>query len=173
MNSNKEQEYGVEKKITDSVVEMNNIRHTPVVMTAFPKMKESLSYKNILKEVLSNGLDTSLRDSAKNLSNPSVPNRVTFGDENDKKLAPAENNVESHTDSELIPKAKSELTPNQEVYPFASLSDLSMHFKSITAQKIMSGVSINSIDTMVEVNVAAAEKQNNCDVTIHTDFGLV
>jgi hypothetical protein len=25
----------------------------------------------------------------------------------------------------------------------------------------------------VEVNMAAAEKQNNCDVTIHTDFGMV
>jgi hypothetical protein len=57
--------------------------------------------------------------------------------------------------------------------PYSSLSDLTVHFKSIAAQKILKGVSINSIDTLVEVNMAAAEKQNNCDVTIHTDFGMV
>jgi hypothetical protein len=58
---------------------------------------------------------------------------------------------------------------------YPSLSDLTVHFKSLAAQKILKGISINSIDTLVEVNMAAAnnEKQNNCDVTIHTDFGLV
>lgn len=59
---------------------------------------------------------------------------------------------------------------------FPSLSDLTVHFKSLTAQKILKGISINSIDTLVEVNMAAAaanEKQNNCDVAIHTDFGLL
>nr|CAD7442093.1 unnamed protein product [Timema bartmani] len=57
--------------------------------------------------------------------------------------------------------------------PYTSLSDLTVHFKSLAAQKILKGVSINSIDTLVEVNMAAAEKQNNCDVTIHTDLGMV
>ncbi|XP_065341055.1 uncharacterized protein knockout isoform X2 [Cloeon dipterum] len=59
---------------------------------------------------------------------------------------------------------------------FPSLSDLTVHFKSLTAQKILKGISINSIDTLVEVNMAAAaanEKQNNCDVTIHTDLGVL
>nr|CAD7588550.1 unnamed protein product [Timema genevievae] len=56
--------------------------------------------------------------------------------------------------------------------PYTSLSDLTVHFKSLAAQKILKGVSINSIDTLVEVNMAAAEKQNNCDVTIHTDLGM-
>ncbi|XP_059478233.1 mucin-12 [Neocloeon triangulifer] len=58
---------------------------------------------------------------------------------------------------------------------FPSLSDLTVHFKSLTAQKILKGISINSIDTLVEVNMAAAanEKQNNCDVSLHTDFGVV
>jgi hypothetical protein len=60
-----------------------------------------------------------------------------------------------------------------DVCPYSSLSDLTVHFKSIAAQKILKGVSINSIDTLVEVNMAAAEKQSNCDVTIHTDFGMV
>ncbi|KAK4879140.1 hypothetical protein RN001_007286 [Aquatica leii] len=54
---------------------------------------------------------------------------------------------------------------------FPSLSDLSFNFTSLAAQKILQGVSINSIDTLVELNTAV-EKQNNCDV-VHTDFGLV
>lgn len=56
---------------------------------------------------------------------------------------------------------------------FPSLSDLSFNFTSLAAQKILKGVSINSIDTLVELNMAAnGEKQNNCDI-VHTDFGLV
>lgn len=55
---------------------------------------------------------------------------------------------------------------------FPSLSDLSFNFTSLAAQKILKGVSINSVDTLVELNMAAnVEKQNNCDV-VHTDFGL-
>ncbi|KAF5269189.1 hypothetical protein FQR65_LT02490 [Abscondita terminalis] len=54
---------------------------------------------------------------------------------------------------------------------FPSLSDLSFNFTSLAAQKILQGVSINSIDTLVELNTAV-EKQNNCDI-VHTDFGLV
>ncbi|KAF6211409.1 hypothetical protein GE061_011921 [Apolygus lucorum] len=53
--------------------------------------------------------------------------------------------------------------------PFPSLSDLSLHFTSLAAQNILNGVSINSIDTLVEVNMAA-EKHNN---SIHTDLGVV
>jgi hypothetical protein len=68
---------------------------------------------------------------------------------------------------------KSREDGSMDLYPYSSLSDLTVHFKSIAAQKILKGVSINSIDTLVEVNMAAAEKQNNCDVTIHTDFGMV
>lgn len=58
-------------------------------------------------------------------------------------------------------------------HQFPSLSDLSFNFSSLAAQKILKGVSINSIDTLVELNMAAnGEKQNNFDV-VHTDFGLV
>lgn len=63
--------------------------------------------------------------------------------------------------------------PRQNKDQFPSLSDLSFNFTSLAAQKILKGVSINSIDTLVELNMAAnGEKQNNCDV-VHTDFGLV
>lgn len=64
---------------------------------------------------------------------------------------------------------------NQDFYNFPSLSDLSFNFTSLAAQKILKGVSINSVDTLVELNMAAnsAEKQNNRDVAACTDFGLV
>ncbi|XP_041976658.1 serine/threonine-protein kinase DDB_G0283821 [Aricia agestis] len=61
-------------------------------------------------------------------------------------------------------------------YNFPSLSDLSYNFTSLAAQKILKGVSINSVDTLVELNMAAnnAEKQNNREVAaVCTDFGLV
>ncbi|XP_050306817.1 storkhead-box protein 1 isoform X2 [Anthonomus grandis grandis] len=56
---------------------------------------------------------------------------------------------------------------------FPSLSDLSFNFTSLAAQKILKGVSINSVDTLVELNMAAnnIDKPNNCEV-VHTDFGL-
>lgn len=70
-------------------------------------------------------------------------------------------------------KTKTLTRENSRDYQFPSLSDLSFNFTSLAAQKILKGVSINSIDTLVELNMAAnAEKQNNCDV-VHTDFGLV
>ncbi|KAF2882201.1 hypothetical protein ILUMI_23968 [Ignelater luminosus] len=55
---------------------------------------------------------------------------------------------------------------------FPSLGDLNFNFTSLAAQKILKGISINSIDTLVELNTDTAEKQNNCDV-VHTDFGVV
>ncbi|XP_065205398.1 uncharacterized protein knockout [Planococcus citri] len=55
---------------------------------------------------------------------------------------------------------------------FPSLSDLSLRFTSIAAQNILKGVSFNSVDTLVEVNMAA-EKKRNCDLSISTDLGMV
>lgn len=65
---------------------------------------------------------------------------------------------------------------NQDFYNFPSLSDLSFNFTSLAAQKILKGVSINSVDTLVELNMAAnnVEKQNNRDVAaVCNDYGLV
>ncbi|XP_052750446.1 GATA zinc finger domain-containing protein 14 [Galleria mellonella] len=65
---------------------------------------------------------------------------------------------------------------NQDFYNFPSLSDLSFNFTSLAAQKILKGVSINSVDTLVELNMAAnnTEKRNNREVAaVCTDFGLV
>lgn len=68
-------------------------------------------------------------------------------------------------------------TPN-ELYNFPSLTDLSFNFTSLAAQKILQGVSLNSIDTLVELNMAQEKQQNNVAGTpvtpaICTDYGLV
>lgn len=70
-----------------------------------------------------------------------------------------------------------------EIYNFPSLTDLSFNFTSLAAQKILQGVSINSIDTLVELNMAQQEKQQNLVVAaaatqppppaIRTDYGMV
>ncbi|KAL1497057.1 hypothetical protein ABEB36_008083 [Hypothenemus hampei] len=69
-----------------------------------------------------------------------------------------------------VPLLKENTVSNKQ---FPSLSDLTFNFTSLAAQKILKGVSINSVDTLVELNMAAnnKEKQNNCEV-VHTDFGL-
>ncbi|XP_034108793.1 uncharacterized protein LOC117570959 [Drosophila albomicans] len=83
---------------------------------------------------------------------------------------------------------------NEELYNFPSLTDLSFNFTSLAARKILQGVSLNSIDTLVELNMAAAaaaavaassaqeKQQNNQAATtaatataasVCTDFGMV
>lgn len=76
----------------------------------------------------------------------------------------------------------------EDLYNFPSLTDLSFNFTSLAAQKILQGVSLNSIDTLVELNMAAAaaaavatanasvvreKPQNNQATSVCTDFGLV
>lgn len=81
---------------------------------------------------------------------------------------------------------------SEELYNFPSLTDLSFNFTSLAARKILQGVSLNSIDTLVELNMAAAaaaavaassaqeKQQNNQAATttataasVCTDFGMV
>lgn len=71
------------------------------------------------------------------------------------------------------------INDRDELYNFPSLSDLSFNFTSLAAQKILKGVSINSIDTLVELNMAQEKQQNNVNATanqaqpICTDYGMV
>lgn len=72
------------------------------------------------------------------------------------------------------------INDRDELYNFPSLSDLSFNFTSLAAQKILKGVSINSIDTLVELNMAQEKQQNNVSATtttqpqaICTDYGMV
>lgn len=68
---------------------------------------------------------------------------------------------------------------NDELYNFPSLTDLSFNFTSLAAQKILQGVSLNSIDTLVELNITANGKDkpqnvnNNTTPAVCTDYGLV
>ncbi|XP_039965850.1 probable serine/threonine-protein kinase DDB_G0267686 [Bactrocera tryoni] len=70
-------------------------------------------------------------------------------------------------------------TGNEDLYNFPSLTDLSFNFTSLAAQKILQGVSLNSIDTLVELNMAAAaaankeKQQNNQPTPVCTDYGMV
>ncbi|KAJ6643081.1 Storkhead-box protein 1 [Pseudolycoriella hygida] len=66
-----------------------------------------------------------------------------------------------------------------ESFSFPSLSDLSFNFTSVAAQKILQGVSLNSIDTLVELNLAQEKQQNNVTSTVVqtpalcTDYGMI
>lgn len=71
------------------------------------------------------------------------------------------------------------INDRDDLYNFPSLSDLSFNFTSLAAQKILKGVSINSIDTLVELNMAQEKQQNNVNAganqaqPICTDYGMV
>jgi hypothetical protein len=56
-----------------------------------------------------------------------------------------------------------------------SAADLSEKatFKSLTAQKLMSGLSFNSIDTLLEVNAAAEARSKHNESTETIDFGVI
>ena len=63
---------------------------------------------------------------------------------------------------------------------YPSLSDLSVvndvgcsNFKSLTAQKLMAGLSFNSIDTLLEVNAAAEARHKLNESTETVDFGVI
>ena len=64
---------------------------------------------------------------------------------------------------------------------FPSISDLTIadiggpanQFKSLTAQKLMAGLSFNSIDTLIEVNAAAEARKNLNESTETVDFGVI
>lgn len=172
---------------------MNNARilRSLSASPALPaRSKDNLSYNNLLRNAPSTQMDgvTPLnlnREGIKNFcSNPSSPTKSFdnfggsygnlyiegMGERN--KLLPSNAEV-TKKDAAGESFSKTQDGGSTDVCPYSSLSDLTVHFKSIAAQKILKGVSINSIDTLVEVNMAAAEKQTSCDVTIHTDFGMV
>jgi hypothetical protein len=136
--------------------EKNNVRKASLSLSPLQpaqsndKVLESLSFKNVFKDTLS---DQPLKhDTGKNICTKITP--VTKGNTVIEKPCDLDKKIEP------------------DLHTFPSLSDLSVHFTSIAAQNILNGVSINSIDTLVEVNMAA-EKQNNRDLCLHTDLGVV
>ncbi|CAG9825226.1 unnamed protein product [Phaedon cochleariae] len=178
---------------------MNNSRKLSLQLPS----RDSLSYHNVIKNVshnqfISNSnpdspIANTFREITKNPSFTSTPPSPTKSYEGIPMLSSGKyikNEVGSKTSLEKSLYGKSldknlmgsepnicykerTLTRENSNQQFPSLSDLSFNFTSLAAQKILKGVSINSVDTLVELNMAAnVEKQNNCDV-VHTDFGLV
>ena len=55
-----------------------------------------------------------------------------------------------------------------------SIADLSGKFQSLTARKLMAGLSISSIDTLLEVNTAHENKLSILNESTETiDFGVI
>ncbi|CAG9853936.1 unnamed protein product [Phyllotreta striolata] len=182
---------------------MNNIRKLSLQLSP----KESLNYHNVIKnQVNSNSnpdspIANTFRDFSKNsifTSTPPSPTKSYEGIPMFSSMKYQKNDVGSKSSLEKsfqclengkaldknimgsepnICYKERTLTRENSNQQFPSLSDLSFNFTSLAAQKILKGVSINSVDTLVELNMAAnLEKQNNCDVgvgVVHTDFGLV
>ncbi|KAF3428452.1 hypothetical protein E2986_08870 [Frieseomelitta varia] len=139
---------------------MNNSRKLSLSLS-----KDALSYRNLLRPGSKNNI----------ASNPPSPSKSFDG------FGGSFNNVYiENLEASKQQRAPQGSEPNLEktvsrgdLYSYPSLSDMQVQFTSLAAQKILKGCPINSVDTLVEVNMAAAEKPNNCDVTVHTDFGLV
>lgn len=136
---------------------MNNSRKLSLSLS-----KDALSYRNLLRPGSKNNI----------ASNPPSPTKPfdNFGG--------SFNNVYIENLESAKQRAPQGSEPNLEktvsdLYSYPSLSDMQVQFTSLAAQKILKGCPINSVDTLVEVNTAAADKPNNRDVTVHTDFGLV
>ena len=150
-------EQSVMKNTNDA---MNNSRKLSLSLS-----KDALSYRNLLRPGSKNNI----------ASNPPSPTKSYDG------FGGSFNNVYiENLEATKQQRAPQGSEPNLEktvsrgdLYSYPSLSDMQVQFTSLAAQKILKGCPINSVDTLVEVNMAAAEKPNNCDVTVHTDFGLV
>lgn len=54
-----------------------------------------------------------------------------------------------------------------------SINDIDTNFKSLTAQKLMAGLSFNSIDTLIEVNAVADARGTMNESTETVDFGVI
>ncbi|KAK2586514.1 hypothetical protein KPH14_011406 [Odynerus spinipes] len=141
---------------------MNNSRKLSLSLS-----KDALSYRNLFRPGSKNNIS----------SNPPSPTKSFDGFGGSFNNVYIENLESAKQQQQRAPQGSE---PNLEktvsrgdLYSYPSLSDMQVQFTSLAAQKILKGCPINSVDTLVEVNMAAAEKPNNCDVTVHTDFGLV
>lgn len=132
--------------------------------------KENLNYKNLIKNMPSSSHNQFMSN-----SNPDSPIANTFREfTKNSSFEGISASAKNISVEKNILGSEPNICYNEKngEHHFPSLSDLSFNFSSLAAQKILKGVSINSIDTLVELNMAANEKQNNFDV-VHTDFGLV
>ncbi|XP_064545930.1 uncharacterized protein knockout isoform X2 [Drosophila montana] len=160
---------------------------------------KNLCYESVcqLQKCHMNGDELALAHLLHKSSNPlgSEPNLALKDHANDKsidkeamdrRLSLTKESLEQHGMGSVLTAG------GEELYNFPSLTDLSFNFTSLAARKILQGVSLNSIDTLVELNMAAAaaaavavssaqEKQQNNQAaatattapSVCTDFGMV
>ncbi|XP_014238574.1 probable serine/threonine-protein kinase nek3 [Trichogramma pretiosum] len=155
---NNSQAHLIDTNCKESNDAMNNSRKLSLSLS-----KDALSYRNLLKNNVS--------------SNPPSPTKSydgfggSFNNVYIEKLDGQSNKIKKPQGSEPnLDKTQS----RPDLYSYPSLSDMQLQFTSLAAQKILKGCPLNSVDTLVEVNMAAGnDKPNNCDRTVHTDFGLV
>lgn len=146
--------------------------------------KDSLSFHNVIKNVSScynqyspdspktegyNSTPPSPTKSTDTLSMSSVGNIYTKNEMGSLASFDTNKKLEKNMLGSEPNICYKEISPTKE---FPSLNDLTFNFTSLAAQKILKGVGLNSVDTLVELNMSGnADKQNNCDV-VHTDFGM-
>lgn len=147
-----------------SETELNNAKNYLLNHNSNLDKINNLRNKNLISN--SNDMeDVKFRECVNNYSGSACPN-VEVGKLNDLKK-PSEVRIERELESLNLDDSRLKSYPD-----FPSLTDLSLRFTSLAAQSILKGVSYNSIDTLVEVNMAA-EKKHNCEMSISTDLGVV
>uniref|UniRef100_A0A1A9Z957 Winged helix Storkhead-box1 domain-containing protein n=1 Tax=Glossina pallidipes TaxID=7398 RepID=A0A1A9Z957_GLOPL len=164
-------------KAINSNCELNNLRYESTIPSLPAKptklnSNSSLSGNNLVHILQKNSIGIG---SEPNLSQKDNNCVLTADEKSIKK--------ESLNRRFSITKEPSTEEGTDELCNFPSLTDLSFNFTSLAAQKILQGVSLNSIDTLVELNMAAAaaaasvnttiEKSQNNQNTVCTDYGLV
>ncbi|XP_043648426.1 uncharacterized protein LOC122616903 isoform X1 [Drosophila teissieri] len=158
---------------------------------------KNLCYESVcqLQKCSMNGDELALAHLLHKSSNPlgSEPNLALKDLANDKSIDKEAIDRRLSLTKESLEQGMGSVLANggEELYNFPSLTDLSFNFTSLAARKILQGVSLNSIDTLVELNMAAAaaaaavannsqeKQQNNQPATagptasVCTDFGMV
>nr|XP_018895806.1 PREDICTED: uncharacterized protein LOC109029682 [Bemisia tabaci] len=157
-----------------SETQLNNARKAslvtkPLVSSDRDKLIDSISYKNLLKDSAEDpdqqkkniirSRSPSPTKSCNDLTNP-----VTFPLSS---FASALALLKQST----APHGKLDMKSDEIIFP--DLNDFPLNFTSLAAQNILNGISLNSVDTLVEVNMAADKlNKNNIDST-QSDLGLV
>ncbi len=140
-----------------------------------------------LKNLLLNSNPTINSDSLLNMFHKNIvtvgsePNLIKYNVENKQKFVNCLKITEKPLEKEEKEENLNDKTPTvatteekTTLSNFPSLTDLSFNFTSIHAQKILKGVSsINSIDTLVELEMKPNNNINSNSGTICTDLGMV
>lgn len=167
-------------KTMNSNCELNNLRYESSTLLAKNdnlNSNTSLSGGGSLVQILQKNLN-------------SIGSEPNLAQKDTNCVSTADKSIRKDTLDRRLSLSKDHQAEAEDLYNFPSLTDLSFNFTSLAAQKILQGVSLNSIDTLVELNMAAAaaaaaaaanvsaasameKPQNNQPAAVCTDYGLV